>query len=132
VTTRPFNDQLRAVILAGASCEAGWRRFLSYLKTYGDFSTLIMRAQEAIVRSEESYLINDYKWLARRLDLPCALMDIQHLFNRGFRVRTDDCWRILEAYSIKPCQIVEKVKEAYKALSPSDRRRRTWAQRRKS
>jgi len=131
MTTRKFDDQLRAVILAKLPCEAGWRRFLRYLKIRGFVATII-DAQLDVARNTESYLRSDYNWLSWALQLPSTLIDNTYLFNKGFRVMADDCWRILEAYSIKPYQIVEKVKEAYKALKPSDRARRTWAQRRKS
>jgi len=124
-------NKLRAVVLSFNPCREGFVALVGFLQRR-DVYSLLREAQGDLAVDASTNLCSDFGWLLAKLHLPGGTISIPRLWESGVRVQCEGDWRRILAYSQTIDQIVAAIERAYKALSPTDRRRRTWAQRRKS
>jgi hypothetical protein len=124
-------NKLRAVVLSFNPCREGFVALVGFLRRR-DVYSLLREAQGDLAVGASTNLRYDFGWLLKKLHLPGGTICPHTLYNAGVRVQWEGDWRRILAYSQTIDQIVAAIERAYKALSPADRRRRTWAQRRKS
>ena len=138
----PSNEQMiRAVILSHRPCYSGWKRAMRDLKAQGTFRQWFAAARiNHVERGYPPHVFNqqmddNFLWVLSILQLPGHKADWNNIRNRLESEQAPELstrqWRIMKGYAQKVDHAVTALERAYKALSPADRRRRTWVQRKK-